>query len=188
MLLWRNKTSCSRATHVFFFFCCEFFLFCVPKKAAEKPRVLPGGSRGSPGWSGMCRRRILQPSPPTRSRSAPENQRQTLFRAPCCLLSVTQSVVKQTCYLKQQFSLWEADSIDGRYLGGGGGGGWRSDACGGGRLRVWDVSPEHQAPLTGPAGAVWAFLHGGWKWRRRYFLNAQTKRKLGIFFRDVRTF
>ena len=39
--------------------------------------LLPGGSRGSPGWSGTCRRRNLQPSPPARSRSAPVDQNTT---------------------------------------------------------------------------------------------------------------
>lgn len=37
--------------------------------------VSPGGSQGSPGWWGMCRRRNLQPSPPARSHAAPEDQR-----------------------------------------------------------------------------------------------------------------
>lgn len=37
--------------------------------------ILPGGNQGSPGWWGTCKRRNLQPSPPTRSRSAPEEQR-----------------------------------------------------------------------------------------------------------------
>lgn len=68
-------------------------------------------------------------------------------------------------YLEQQVALREVDPIDGGHLGGEAGA--RADG-GGSRWsqRVGDVSPEHQAPLAGPAGAILVFLHGSCRRRR----------------------
>lgn len=42
--------------------------------------VLPGGSRGSPGWSETCRKRSPRLSPPTQNHLGPENGRKKVIQ------------------------------------------------------------------------------------------------------------
>lgn len=77
------------------------------------------------------------------------------LRAPCCASSHPPGL---RSYLEQQVALVELHSVDGGHLGEGGGG-------------RRDVSPKHEAPL---AGAVLAFLHGGWREKENAFTTRTT--------------